>query len=63
MVTVMASTQLMERSTANLVCPAQSEVSQTQKVLREDPEPPGWSQPCIFQAKLFRLHLVPEKGR
>ena len=28
-----------------------------------DLEPPGWSQPCIFQANLFLLHLVPEIGR
>ena len=34
MVTVMASTQLMEKSTATLLCPAQSEASHTQNAQR-----------------------------
>lgn len=57
----MASTQLMERSTANLVCPAQSEVSQTQKVLRRCSEPfntiyPQLLNPVVFSQSLFPWH-------
>lgn len=62
MVTIMANTQFMERITGCLAHTAQSEVFHMRKMFKDDPEPLGWTQCCISQAKLFLLHLFLEKG-